>query len=559
MSISKKLIAIALCLALLPCALLSVFAEGETTPTPAGASEKGEVLYYQRFDKNFNLTLDDVGLIGSEKASIDADGFLASQQFTSATKLAVLPVGLSTELASFTLESTFRFKSGAWKQGCIVFDIGGSRVGLLYTNASTFGTVDDTFKENWKISPLTNVGNWVNIKMEVTENKLTAVKLAVNGETLTISGEDLKTKSTLDVSSTGVISVESYQAGLQIGELRLVSGVDYTQYVGEYASKSFSGDNDPTDLTFPEAALPPAEGIPSIPYEDGKVLYYQRFDRSFNMTDLSATGLTSPDDFAKFGNSGYLEANNVGTGYNQVVALPDVIPEGLTTYTFETTFRFVKGTYKTGGVQMFWYESEDTRAGINLRYNQDGTFEKVGTVDKDVAQSWLVDMFDEGSWITIKAGVKDAKLYKVTVLVEDPYTKEILEWSISPEYQMPLPTEGPLAIEQGQANVQYRSVRVVEGVDYTAYVGENTNKSHSGHIDPVQEAPAGAKPDGSSNDNKPSTSQDTQETASDTSEDTAAESASGGCGSSASAIYVTVFVALIACGIIVFNRRKIKE
>lgn len=103
MRITKKLLAILLCLAMLPCTFLTVFAADETQtidPTPAGSSQNGEVLYYQRFDKNFNLTLDKTGLIppvdsDTIKATIDDNGFLASEQFTKSTKLCRLPVGLS--------------------------------------------------------------------------------------------------------------------------------------------------------------------------------------------------------------------------------------------------------------------------------------------------------------------------------------------------------------------------------------------------------------------------------------------------------------------------------
>ena len=454
-------------------------------PVPAVASESGTVLYYQRFGSGFDLTLGNVGLIfpSLTDVSFTSEGYLTADSVGKGTcTFALLPVALSSELGSYTLECTFRFSNPAtYKQGCMILNVGGVNVEMRHENDATFGATGSK-KNNWLINPNTGIGKWITMKLIVTANEITSVELTASGETIVYSGETL-TQPTKTIPETGNIALACYHAGVQLGSVRLVSGVDYTQYLGSYATKSFSGDNDPEDLTFPETQMPP-----SIPYEEGKVLYYQFFDKNFELSDLSATGLTvGQDDLGVIGSSGYLEGKNIGFGYGKVVILPDVIPAGLTTYTVETTFRFTnKDTYGAGGVQIGWGEGTAAPIDINLRYYQAGKFDKVGTVDENVALSWLADFLGPGNWITLKVSLKDGKLFRVTVTLEDVYLGQTYSWvEESPEYQGELPMLGQLFIQQGNAQVQYRSIRLVEGTEYTEYTGEYATKSHSGHADPL--------------------------------------------------------------------------
>lgn len=570
MKTTKRLLALLLCVLMLPVASLAAFAEmDDSDKTPI---EDGTVLYYQRFNWAFGLDeLSDAGLTPGDEgtASIDPEtGYLKGTTVTYATtrkKIVTLTNVIPTD-GTYTVEYTYRTTFGSYDsssvqlgwatEGTTILELTGN-TGLKFTyNGGTTSTqnyqdgfVDDTgFKKNQHVS-----GNWITVKVEVTDGVLTAHSFDVNGKSYVYD------VTYANYNNEAIVATDLYfrmkDADADFSSIRVIKGVDYTEYKGEYATKSFSGhlDSEVQNGTAPRDTVAP---------NSGNVLYYQRFDKSFGMSDLSSTGLTFPTQFARIDDNGYMAANTIEdeNNYNIIAAFPDVIPEGLRTYTVETTFRFEdKGTKSWGGLQLAFGEGAQIK--LFLRYNNGGKFDSVATqesnmVSTDVNTAWLADDFGSGSWTTLKVSIKDDRLYKVSIEVDNKYTGKVVSWSTdAPEYDDLLPDDDMLYIRQAQASIRFKSLRIVEGVDYTSYTGEYATKSYSGHEDPIEtdedenNAPADtATPSGDENEKNA--------TADETSEDEASEEKKGGCNSSVASVSIVTGTVLFAFAPAVFKRRR---
>ena len=124
---------------------------------------------------------------------------------------------------------------------------------------------------------------------------------------------------------------------------------------------------------------------------------------------------------------GYLRVDNATSErtYKNMLKLPDVIKEGLATYTWEVKFRYIS-SLNHGCIIPAWGESgSSVTLGLALRYNQNGKFDNVATeepVDSNAMATWLADEFGAGGWINMKIAVKDGFLDSVSIAVEDKYS-----------------------------------------------------------------------------------------------------------------------------------------
>ena len=132
----------------------------------------------------------------------------------------------------------------------------------------------------------------------------------------------------------------------------------------------------------------------------------------------------------------------------------------------------------------------------------------------------------------------------------------MLTWSTdAPEYQQLLPDDDMLYIRQCQAAVQFKSLRIVEGVDYTEYTGEYATKSYSGHDDPIE-----TTEDDPTEDTEPTIDSETTEDSQGSVEGTTGAADSGeaekkGC---KGAITTLPFVSILALGSFVALAKKRK-
>ena len=214
-------------------------------------------------------------------------------------------------------------------------------------------------------------------------------------------------------------------------------------------------------------------------YSEGHVFYNQDFKNTVH--SIEDAGLTlDPKNNAKYrcfiNNNGYLDARSMDgdapLGYNRFI-LPDVVPADISTFTVEATFRFTNPEcYNHGGMIFGFGYGSDKPQDCNIRYNNDGKFDKFG--DKalsKVSSQLLASKNGPSKWITAKVSIENYQISQAIVIVEgnEPITLEALEpkTTVNP---------GRLFIMQGYTDVEISSIKVVNGMNYSTYSGEYATK-----------------------------------------------------------------------------------
>lgn len=260
----RKLIAIILCVSMLiPCAMLNTFAEEEPTV------DSGKVLYNQEFGESFiGKTLADAGLTEYTEFAPSANGNRHFVEVTSEGLLQVrttqnryfgclsLPTDTAPEHGTYTLEMTFRFRPNASNQSRDNSWFGFAW-GEFQTQQYTYQAVkhisaeaegdwnfsvadDESFskvKEQWKYTGNTYAdvyGNNVTMKLSLEGNKLVGASLECN-EKKWSSQTPIK-----ELELTGDIGMYIRDCSIDIFSIKVVEGVDYTEYKGQFATKSYS-------------------------------------------------------------------------------------------------------------------------------------------------------------------------------------------------------------------------------------------------------------------------------------------------------------------------------
>ena len=507
----KKFLAFMLCFLIVSCSSVTVFASGT-------AIADGTVLYSATFDGSTNApkNLEDAGLAlceaqSSFKAEIGKSGLLSVSQSDKYSNIG-FKEDVVGNLDTYTMQVTFRWvdpftNAAAGINPCVGgYDsvnntrsainatnvrFNSYRTDITATSASAksgqpmveyYGHLDKTVYDAWK--PEANAydsipGNWVTVSVEVSEGALGKVTVAVVGL------EPVIFEKPADVGADNLVIPDGnpyLRFGnafkLEIYDIRLVAGINVQNM---------------QTPTLP--ARPTLQTGSSAEVDTGNVLYYQRFNKAFGLTRLNATGLMAYSDMdarVTIDEDGYLKVDNAtgAKNYKNTIKLPDVVPDGLASYTWEMKFRYIS-SQNHGCITPSWGENgTSTKLGLALRYNQNGKFDNVATsatdpVNSNAVASWLADDFGAGSWINMKIAVKDGFLYTITITVDDKYSGQQITWSTdSPEYSSLIPFDEEMIIRVGPETVaQFASIRVVEGVDYTEYKGDYATTSYSGHAD----------------------------------------------------------------------------
>lgn len=255
MRTTKKLIAILLCLAMLPCSLLTVFATGEGTQTDA--VEAGNVLYYQQFNGNVE-SISSTGMDVPATTTISSEGYLSSSyEYGKRRIVANLPDVLPSH-NTYTIEMTFRF-NGAYKEAasiqigwgpevaadCLLQITHGQGLKMTYYGKDYTALYDNysDMKDAWwspREKPITP-GNFVDVKIQIENGKMTNRSFTVNNVTYYLNNSESLGDNYFD----GTINVEQifirqYNACVDISDIRIVEGVGYTEYKGQFAERSYS-------------------------------------------------------------------------------------------------------------------------------------------------------------------------------------------------------------------------------------------------------------------------------------------------------------------------------
>ena len=211
-------------------------------------------------------------------------------------------------------------------------------------------------------------------------------------------------------------------------------------------------------------------------YASGYIFYYQHFSKG---VDLNATGLTKADNVdANFmmdidPYTGYLSTHSIAAPDYQKFILPDILPYEVTTFSVEVRFCFTDpATYRQGGLVVGFGEG-NTRTDCNLRYNLNGQFDKFGTLSN--ASQWVM-----GEWVNLKVMIKDGIFYQATVQVDGKEAVTLTSTTNTPA------NPGKIFFMINRAGIDFEYIRVVAGIDYTAYSGEYANTSYSGNVVPAE-------------------------------------------------------------------------
>lgn len=212
-------------------------------------------------------------------------------------------------------------------------------------------------------------------------------------------------------------------------------------------------------------------------YASGYVFYYQHFSKD---VDLNATGITKADNVdANFmmdidPYTGYLSTHSIAAPDYQKFILPDILPYEVTTFSVEVRFCFTDpATYRQGGLVVGFGEG-NTRTDCNLRYNlNNGQFDRFGNLSN--ASQWVM-----GEWVNMKVMIKDGIFYQATVQVDGHEAVTLTSTTNTPA------NPGKIFFMINRAGIDFEYIRVVAGIDYTAYSGEYANTSYSGNAAPAE-------------------------------------------------------------------------
>ena len=221
-----------------------------TASASQGAYDSGYVFYYQHFDKDVDLNA-----TGLTKASnTDVNFIMAIDSYTGYLSTHsigapdyqkfILPDILPYEVTTFSVEVRFCFTDPAtYRQGGLVvgFGEGGTRTdcNLRYNlngQFDKFGTLSNA--SQWVM------GEWVNMKVMIKDGIFYQATVQVDGkEAVTL------TSTTNTPANPGKIFFMVNRAGIDFEYIRVVAGIDYTSYSGEYANTSYSGNQAPAETT----------------------------------------------------------------------------------------------------------------------------------------------------------------------------------------------------------------------------------------------------------------------------------------------------------------------
>ncbi len=571
----KKILAFTLCLVMVLCSAVTVFADT--------SAADGTVLYSATFDgkQGSPKSLDEAGLELYQaqttfSAEINEDGHLFVKESAGGRSNIAWKNDVVGDVDTYTMQMTFRWSGtnvlndaemNAVVSGYVRAESEGETTVLnkidptmLYYKTSGnatvkgYGELSAEATAAWK--PEANTvddipGNWTTITIEVNQGKLGKYTVAVVGAEPVVFEAPTGQYENYEIpEGNPFIRMGAKTFGAEIYDLRIVKGVGV----------------DMQTPTLPER--PTLQTGEEITANDGNVLYYQRFNKAFNMTDLDSSGLLAYDDAKtniSIDENGYLFVDNVGNkAYKNMFKLPDVVPNGLASFTWETKFRYTEvNDNSTGGLNFTWIDDAGTRVGFFLRYNAAGKFDSIATVDANVAAAWMAD-YGVGGWTTVKIAVKDGALYKVSISVVDVLSGQELTWETdAPEHNSILPINDSIAFRFGKDTAaQFEYIRIVEGVDYTEYKGEYATKSYSGHEDSA----AVEDEDNSNidvptvNDQKPvgNGNKDTTQVTEPVTENSETEAVeeTKGCGGFASSTIAVMGVMTVICGATLIKRKK---
>ncbi len=207
--------------------------------------DAGEVLYHQDFSEVNDISVSGVvmGTSTSPMCMISVAGdSLDLITNNGGRTYALLPSFAKGN--TYTVEFSFSFSEIASDNGYLAYIL--TSRGEEPTNISSIvfradGTVDDFDEPDAVLVEAVSAGETVNVEIPVSGGALYQIKLECGG------AEYVLERDSLLVIGDGNIGFSARNASASVGEIYVVSGVDYDSLKGYYADNSYAADNSPVN------------------------------------------------------------------------------------------------------------------------------------------------------------------------------------------------------------------------------------------------------------------------------------------------------------------------
>ena len=342
MSKLKKILAIILCLSIIPIATLATYA--------AELPEVGTVLYNQDFGPTSNVEhFNDAGLVyGTEDATADItdEGYLSFKANTDTTvyQKLVLPDVLPDDLKDYTIDITFRWTKdqamlakGLDCEFGAGYAFGETHIGnsmMTYPNPSSGNALLRKYNTSGQKIPKAGTdlykstadayGAWVNVRYTIVNGYLSTVYITIApGETNEVKYTFNKPESSTIKAYGGSAYLSISRTAVEVKNIKLVSGCNYTEELGVYATASWS------DVM---------SGGVTIDAPDGSVYRGAQVSTKEGDTTFKTRFIATIDDYTKYSSVGF----DIQLGGNSVRE-----------YKCQTVYSSVCGTLETGTTKVY--------------------------------------------------------------------------------------------------------------------------------------------------------------------------------------------------------------
>ncbi len=219
--------------------------------------QNGEVIYHQDFAElsDFQTSEIKIGTSSSDGTLFTCtDGVFSINTSDGGRSYAILPRTDWTD--SFTVEVTFSFTEKAQANGYLAVMLTSSgdepgNISQIVFRAK--GTVDDFASPSDALSEAIRSGAPIQVTIPVENNAVQTITVSSGGIT-----EELQRNSLLLIGA-GSRGFSARNVGVDISEIFIVNGVDYTEKIGRFAEESYASTFPDTESEQKPEGTPPAE------------------------------------------------------------------------------------------------------------------------------------------------------------------------------------------------------------------------------------------------------------------------------------------------------------
>ena len=567
---TRKIIAVLMCIALLPWTLISAFAEGNTN-----------VLYSMTYDNSGDENERIVEWsTAAYKPSYTSEGYLKLSKtggWTPATTAAI------PEAQTFTVQMTYRHAEVPNSEAHAVAIMFGSKEVVAYRAFPSKSWLGDVVPDgafpigNWgdsnvaygyamiapDIMSAMAAQKWITVTLEVKDGSALSVSFDADGaETCRFDYQGMSPEIMTGLNAKDA-AFRFNNTTAELYDFRVVDGVDVADLGTPVPGTTVGGG------TAPDQPITPPAPTVEQPANAGTVLYSATFDNSGDESvrkgELVGSHTLSIED------TGYLRIGKLG-GWKKLELSNTGVQEGTNTFTVQLTYRFLSNTDATGGVSMgfgeyefAWRHNNDTFAaehpGSSLFNGSFGTEWYGEMIPADIVTNWMApeDPLSQftgvpstyGEWVTVTLEVENGTPARATFKSGDAQA--------SYQYSGRGNVTGIDACNAwfyfNNVGVDVFDYRIVSGTQLASLGTPDPNAVQAPEKEePAEDATEETKDD--KKDDKTATA-DTAETVEDTAAETVEEKS--GCGASTASVFAVMLVVASGGALSCVKRRKSLE